>query len=327
MEESEIFDIAVVGGGISGVMAYLRAALNMDRTLFFVGSGQTKKRARGTWIPDIENIPGFHGIKHPTQVITKSTLEWIEKHQHLAGQVVKDAVTSIQGSEGNFQLTVEGEQKIYRARYVILATGVMDIQPTLAGSIKPFLPFANKGYLIYCIRCDGHRAIGSRPTVIGSRESAVQTAILLKERYRIESVTILTQGKNPDFKPESAALAARYGISVYQEEIQEILGDAKSVGLTGYRLASGRIVETNKSFILLGVVSYNKLLVDLGGKVDPTTGQVLVNSEMESSVKGVFIVGDLAFGRKLQIYTAWDEAVDAAEAINLRLRLGRRFKI
>lgn len=57
--------------------------------------------------------------------------------------------------------------------------------------------------------------------------------------------------------------------------------------------------------------------------MDPA-GKALVNENYESSVEGLFVVGDLVSGKKMQIYTAWDEAVDAADEIDRRLRARKR---
>jgi thioredoxin reductase len=53
-------------------------------------------------------------------------------------------------------------------------------------------------------------------------------------------------------------------------------------------------------------------------------GKALVDEHFESSVKDFFVVGDLVSGRKMQIYTAWDEAVDAADEIDRRVRARKR---
>ena len=103
----------------------------------------------------------------------------------------------------------------------------------------------------------------------------------------------------------------------------EILGDPKHSGLEGYRLDDDTTVKTDRSIIALGSIVYNKLLTELGGDV-AENGRVIVSERFETSVPGFFAVGDLVTGRKMQIYTGWDEAVDAADEINRRLRSARR---
>ncbi len=319
------FDVVVVGGGASGVMAFLRCALNYDRVLLVQGSPQTQKRSRGAWVHEVDNIPGWQGIIHPVNKINSTTLQWLEGQTQLKSEALKGEVTKISGSEGSFELEVSAKTENHklRSKYVILATGVMDIQPTIGGAMDPFFPYANKGFLIYCMRCDGHRLIGHKVSIFGHSDSSIHIATILKERYELKDLSILTNGKRGEFSEEKLAMAKKLGISIMEEELVGIEGDPKGAGLGAYLLAGGKKVATDRSVVSLGIKAYNDLLVGLNGQVD-SSGQAIVSEKMESSISGLFVVGDLAAGHKMQIYTGWDDAVDAADEINHRLRKARR---
>lgn len=321
------YDIAVIGAGGAGTMAHLRAVLNRDRSVLFKGDANDKRRSRATWVHEVDNIPGMHGIKNPIQASGSQTLKWINSQEHLKDYStdLNGKVTRIERLEKGFRLhyTEKKQDKTLDAAYVILATGITDVQPLIQGELKPIFPFANRGDILYCLRCDGHQSIGHSLSIIGSGDKTIYMAALMQERYGHESVQILTNGQ--PFEPstdELKALAKAYNMQIHHAEISEIIGDPK-VALEGFMLADGTRIESSKSIAALGMIVFNALLTDLGGEVD-SDQRVLVNNTFESSVPGIFAVGDLVAAGRMQVYTAWDEAVTAAEEINRRLRAVRR---
>jgi thioredoxin reductase (NADPH) len=322
---SEKFDVAVIGGGGAGTMAYLRAVLNNDKSVMFTGDALAKKRGRATWVADVDNIPGMHDLKQPILASTASTVKWLESQENLKekGRVVKSAVTKIEKLEDSFKLYYmhnKEEQHIF-ARFVIIATGVMDVQPEINGHIKPIFPFANRGDVLYCVRCDGHKTIGHTLSVIGYDNSAIAIGALMRERYGVKEISILTHGNPDQFSEKFLNLAEAYNMKFYRQPITGVLGDNKT-GLQGYTFPEGQ-VETTRTIISLGVIVYNDLLKQLGAELD-NIGKAVVNNYFETSVPNLFAVGDIVAGKKMQIYTGWDEAVDAADEINKRIRMEKR---
>ncbi|MAF67577.1 MAG: hypothetical protein CMJ84_18215 [Planctomycetes bacterium] len=323
----EPFDLAVIGAGGAGTMAFLRGVLNYDRCALFTGDGETRRKGRSTWVNQVDNIPGMHDLGHPIGKSTRGTLKWIEGQDGLRdrGTVIRGVVERLEPVEDGFvcHYADRKDRHRLRARFVVLATGCMDVQPEIAGSIEPVLPFANRGDLIYCVRCDGHLTRGKSLAVIGARDSAVSSGTMMADRYGHEAVTILTNGLEESFSEEARALVAAHGMSIRTSPIAEVIGDPRGDGLEGFRLADGTAVSATRCIVSLGIIAYNILLTDLGGEVD-VNGRAVVGKAGESSVPGLFVVGDLQSGRKMQVYTTWDEAVDAADEINARIRAERR---
>lgn len=323
----ELYDVAVIGAGGAGTMAFLRAVLNNDRSVLFLGDATTKRRSRATWVFDVDNIPGMHGLKRPVTATSTSTLKWIAGQEHLRDKAttVKAAVASVVKQDDHFVLSydLKSEPHQIHARFVILASGIMDVQPQIDGSIEPFFPFANRGDFLYCVRCDGHRAIGAKLSMIGHNDQSVAIAVIMHERYGNEGIALLSNGESFTLSDRSRQFVEAYGFRLYEQPLAELLGDPKADGLSGFRLADGTVVDSTQCIVSLGAIVYSELLDSLGGTLDKA-GRVVVSEKFESSVPGIFAVGDLVAGRKLQIYTAWDEAVDAADEINRRLRQARR---
>lgn len=153
MTSEDRHDIAVVGAGGAGTMAYLRGVLNGDRTVLFTGDAQTKRKGRSTWVMHVDNIPGMHEVSRPIGSTSRSTLDWIAGQEVLKelGSVEKGAVERIERLDEGFRLhwSEKGEARSLDARFVVLATGIMDRQPEIGGSIKPILPYANRGDALY----------------------------------------------------------------------------------------------------------------------------------------------------------------------------------
>ncbi|MEZ4704121.1 MAG: FAD-dependent oxidoreductase [Bdellovibrionota bacterium] len=207
------------------------------------------------------------------------------------------------------------------AKHVVLATGIMDVQPKIGEKIEAFFPFANRGDLIYCVRCDGHKTFGKSLSILGNKDSAIYIGKLMAERYHHDQIAILTTGLPTQFSQKALDLVQKYHIEIYESPIESILGDPK-VSLEGFLLEDGTRVPTQMSIVALGIIPYNQLLVDLGGKVD-SEGRAIVDQKYQSNIENFFVVGDLVSGKKMQIYTVWDQAVDAADEINRRVRAAK----
>lgn len=326
MENHKVYSVCVIGGGAAGIMATLRTVLNNDECLLFPGSAKNKKRSRAFWVSKIENMPSHFTYKKGVDDPNKETLKWIKESPFSEKLILKnnEGVERIQKLENqNFEIQSSSGQ-IYYAKYIILCTGVMDIQPEINGSIDPILPYANVQIADYCLRCDGHHSLGQDLTIFGNGDGAAWVGIMLKERYNCPSVTILTNGVQPlRFSDEVQSLVELYQIKLKSSSVIEVIGEPKKNLLEGYKLENGEFIPSSFTFISLGMIVYNELAIQVNADLD-NRGFVKTDSLGESSVKGLFVAGDLRANAKKQIYTAWDHAVDSADKINNLLRREKR---
>ena len=320
----KIHDVAVIGGGSAGAMAALRVVLNNDECLFFPGSPKDKKRSRAFWVTKVENMPGHLDYKKGIEEPNKESFEWLAAGPFKEKFIWKKntgVTTLAKDADGIFTL-IDNKNVIYRARYVILCTGVMDVQPIIQGSIEPIYPYANIQLADYCMRCDGHHVLNKKIAVFGHNSAAAWVAIMLYERYQCPFVTILTNGEKPSFDEETQALIKRYNFKVETAAITEIKGDPKNKILESF-ICGDKVVSADFAFIALGMIVYNELAKGLGANLDQR-GFVLTDNKGKSSVEGLYVAGDLRANNKKQIYTAWDGAVDSADEINLLIRRKKR---
>lgn len=320
MKTKDDFKTVIVGGGAAGIMAALRGVLNNEKVVLYLGSGKARKKSREMWVTKVENVPGLESYKKGIVDPNKDTLKWI-KESKFAGniEVIRKSVTQIKKlDDGSFEV-YDDKEGVQKAFAVVLATGLMDVQPYIQGSMEPVFPYANVQLIDYCIRCDGHHVHGKETSVIGHSNEAGWVAALLKERYDIPKMTVLTNGEEPEYDEQVIKMHKAYGIETQKSPILEIQGKPKELIMDGFKLEDGTMVNSQISFVSLGMIIYNELAKNLGADLDKR-GFVITNEKGESSVEGLYAIGDLQADTKKQIYTSWDMAVDALDNIDNKIR-------
>jgi thioredoxin reductase (NADPH) len=320
----KVYDVAVIGGGSAGVMAAMRTVLNNDECILFPGTPKHKKRSRAFWVSAVENMPAHLPFKKGIEEPNKLTLDWLAQSAFASKfhWQKNRGITKIEkGIDGLFHLT-DDKDFTYLAQYVILCTGVMDIQPHITGSIEPVFEYANAQLIDYCIRCDGHHVLNKKIAIIGHSSAAAWAGIMLFERYQCPAVYILTNGESPLFDEETSELMTRYNFNVCTEKIESIVGNAKLKKLEAFK-TSNHLIQVDFAFVSLGMIVYNELAKMLNADLDQR-GFVTTDLKGKTSVDGLYVAGDLRANAKKQIYTAWDHAVDSADDINVLIRRKKR---
>jgi thioredoxin reductase (NADPH) len=322
---SKIYPVCVIGGGSAGVMAVLRTILNNDECLFFPGTPKDKKRSRALWVRKVENMPSHLQYKRAIEDPNAETIKWIQESDFKDNFYFKKntGVVSIKRNNDNLFEITDSNQEIHFAQYVILCTGVMDVQPHIQGSIEAVFDYANAQTIDYCLICDGHHVLGKKTVVIGHENGAAWVAIMLHERYQTPKMTILTNGQSPHFQNDTLKLLALYNIEVLTAPIKEVQGEEKGKVLTGFLLEDQQLISADMSFVALGMIVYNDLAKQLGAELDDR-GFVKADDGGQTSIQGLYVAGDLRANTRKQIYTAWDNAVTAASSINQKIRVKKR---
>ncbi len=303
-------DLIVVGGGIGGSAAALRAAQYNLKQVWILGDRSTAKASRGKYVYNIDNMLGIHPglllpkilklLNHPKHEEARRTLETAEFRIGTA-DIIQNAIERIRKDyaektamveekaikakkEGDCFVVTTSKGRSLRARNLVLATGCMDRQPRIMKTTKRgkvldeihwLYPYANHESLLYCIRCEGHLTQETRTAVIGAGESTAQVALSLHERYAT-NVALLTNGEELQAKDETKKLLGLYGISVCSGRIVELLdggGKPKGRRLRGFVLEDGRRVEVRFGMIVMGLFKvYNDLARQLGAALESGEG-------------------------------------------------------
>ncbi len=316
-----IYEVAIIGAGAGGIMALQRAILNNDEVLLFAGNQKDISNSRGTFVREVDNIPGLSKYKRVNINLRNEILKDIASDQNFSKNLnfFKRSVVNIKQENNKIFILEDNKGNVYQARYVILATGMMDEQPVINGKIDTIFPYANNETIAYCLRCDGHRALGKETVVIGSDDSAANVAIILQQRYKLPKITILTHGKKPTWDQSLQKKLSLYRIEFVEDTITNILGDESSGKLEGFMFSDSAKLSAEFGFVSMGIRPNNQLAKTLGAKLDPR-GLVIADQNSETTVQNFFVIGDLQADAMKQIYTAWNHAVKAADIINKRIR-------
>lgn len=287
------YDVMVIGAGPGGLTAALyasRANLTvgiLDRGIY---GGQTNNTA------EIENYPGFESIMGPElgEKMYKSSTRF-------GAEFLYGTVKSV---------TIDGDKRIvttdedtYEATVVIIATGSDYKKVGVPGENE----YSGRG-VSYCAICDGAFFKDEDLVVVGGGDSAVEEGIYLTQMAK--SVTIVHRRdqlraqkiiQDRAFKNDKIKF-------VWNADVEEILGDDK--GVTGLKY---RDKETNEehdisaagTFIYVGIQPLTEPFTDLGILDDQ--GWINTNTDMETSVPGIYAVGDVRKKDLRQITTAVGE--------------------
>jgi len=313
-------DLVIIGAGPAGLSAAqygARANLSVLVLEHMAPGGQALN------IDVLENYPGnvARGDMPPRSGFDFS--EDLHKQAEAFGaRFIMEGAATIAKEGETFTVTLTGGTTL-RAPALILATGAERRKLGVPGEAELY----GRG-VSYCATCDGPFFKGKRILVVGGGDAACDEAEYLS---RLTGTVILVHRKSM-FRAQKA-LAERTlenpRIEVrFNTRLVEIMGETKvsSVKLTGPAGNSAYEEPMDGVFIFAGSVPQTALVKDLGVKLDET-GYVITGQNMESSVPGLFAVGDVRSSPFRQVVVAAGEGAVAAHcaAAYLDNRKGIRY--
>ena len=289
-------DCLVIGAGPAGLTAAIYLARFRRRFQVIDGGA-----SRAALIPTSHNHAGFpDGIAGP-ELLRRMAAQ----ARKYGAPIVSGTVTHLQrDADGVFAAEVDGQRVL--ARTVLMATGVVDIEPDMPG-----LPDAiRRGMIRHCPICDGYEVIGHRVGVIGYGDGALRDALFV--RTYSKDVTLLSLGQPLNLSAAERREAAAAGIEIIEDKV-------RSVEIEGDRIASltlrgGACKPFDSLYSILGDKARSGLAASLGAKLDEKNG-IVTDEHQRSSIAGLYAAGDVV--RSLdQISVAMGQAAIAATAIH-----------
>ena len=288
-------DVLVVGAGPAGLTAATYLA-RFHRRFVVVDAG--KSRAR--WIPTSHNCPGF-----PSGIGGDALLGKLRTQAEAFGVSIEDGRIERLQLDGEAFVATAADGRSWRARFVLLATGVVDVMPAMDGLEAGIAAHAVR----LCAICDGYEASDADIAVLAPVDVGIHHAAFLRSFSRTVAVVPSEAGEP---SPDCARVAAEAGI--------ELLPAAVSMRCE----ADACVVETEAGtrrfdtlYPVLGSDAQSRLATELGAAVDDN-GELIVDARMQTSVDGIYAVGDVVSALN-QISVAMGHAAIAASALHRRL--------
>jgi thioredoxin reductase (NADPH) len=293
------YDLIIIGGGPGGLTAGLYGARANLKTLVlerYLPGGQLANTEL------VEDYPGFESILGPDLAAR------MEAHARHFGMELRTAEVTEIRCEGEDRVVVT-EDETYHAKALIIATGG---SPVLLG-VPGEKEFAGKG-VSYCAICDGAFFRNQVIAVVGGGDAAVEEAGFLtkygsrviiihrRDRFRAQKIIQQRAFENPKIEVVwNTVVTAITG----QEKVE--LVHLENV-LTGARtqLPAGAV------FVFIGFHPNNRLLPP-GVQLDEN-GYIITDARMQTSVPGIFAVGDVRQQLARQVTNAVGDGTTAAIA-------------
>ncbi len=307
-----MLDCAIIGGGPAGLTAGLYATRGglKNVTLFEMGvpGGQITKSS------EIENYPGYFDS-------SKTGLDFMDTWQkqcfHFGLKHEMKKVESIQKTEGHFTITLEGGETV-KAMTAIVCTGAV---PRRAG-FKGEDEFYGRG-VSTCATCDGFFYKEKPVTVLGGGDTALEEAFFLSNIC--SDVYVVHRRDEFRAAPPTLDRAMRKeNIHLITDSvIEEAVGGA--MGLSGVDIKNIKTDEITHMdntglFVFVGQDVKNDVLKDDNGEFIckmSDLGQVVVDLNMNTSVPGLFVAGDLRINAPKQVVSAaGDGSIAALQVIS-----------
>ena len=214
--------------------------------------------------------------------------------------------------DGDSFVALDEQGQAHHAKFVVLATGIVDRMPSFEGGSKALEEAIGAGAIRLCAVCDGYEASDERIAVYGPADEAIRHAVFLRTFSRRVSV-VPSEAGDPSEECRGLARAAGVEVLPVASMLEFREGGACAVELDG--VEPSRCFDT--IYPVLGGSAQSQLAAALGARVD-RAGELVVDDKQETSVDGLYAIGDVVSGLN-QISVAMGHAAIAASAIHQRL--------
>jgi len=287
MQEVNIYDVVIIGGGPAGLTAAQYASRAKLRTVILDKSATAGALAYSS---KIENYPGLTKPVPGKELLNMMRMQAIG----FGAEYVETQVVGV-NLAGDIKEVI-AVARTYSGKTVIIATGSMGRKPSIKGEEE----FLGRG-VSYCAICDAAFFKGKIVCIIGNSEEAIKEAGVLarfaETVYLISPAQKLKVNDNPILKEPNIKVLLGYTVtSIEGKEVVEKI----------------RMVDTGNKVSeleLAGVFIYlygSKPITDFLPDVLDTDkdGCIQVTPLRETSVPGVFAAGDVTCTEVRQVVVA-----------------------
>lgn len=295
-----MIDVIIIGAGPAGVTAaiYLKRA-NIN---FMLIEGQMIG-GKVNYTAEVDNYPPLKHISGPDLAMA-----YFDDLMHNNIEVQYENVISLKKENDIF--IVKTETKEYQAKAVIVATGTSDKLLGVKGEDKLF----HKG-ISTCALCDGNLFKGQTMAVVGGGNSALEETLYLS---KISPKIYLIHRRN-EFRGNQQYLSRikeTDNVEILTPFIiKECVGEEKleSLILENVETKQEKVLKISALFEYVGLLP-NTSFIDIKEVLDEK-GFVITNQVNQTSVEGLFAVGDVVSNSLRQIVVASSQGAIASQSV------------
>lgn len=268
-------DVIIVGGSFSGLSAAMQLVRGRRNVVLIDANSPRNRFAKTSY-----GVFGLDG-KTPAQIRTTALSQLSD---YPTFHLVEDMAIKVDKTPEGFCVTLRNGAT-YSAKKLILTTGITDQLPDIPGVKEHW----GKS-VIHCPYCYGYELKDRSLGVLATSELAYHQAAMIPDWG---ATTLFTQGQ---FKPEGEVLdhLISRGVSIEESPVTHVIGDGEHI--QHVLLADGRTIPIKGLYVAPRVIVASPLIgmLNLETVETPMGTMVTVNDLKESSVKGVFVAGDLS---------------------------------
>ncbi|MBR4313837.1 MAG: thioredoxin-disulfide reductase [Lachnospiraceae bacterium] len=296
-----VYDIIIIGSGPAGLTAAIYAKRACLNALLLYDPYAVESQICNTY--EVCNYPGFNNVSG------QELHDSFKKHaKELNVEMKGEKVTEITDIYLDIK-KVKTANAEYETKTIILATGG---SPKKGGFDRED-EFVGNG-VSYCATCDGAFFKDREVAVIGGGDTAVEDAIFLS---RIAKKVYLIVRRNElratKILQEEVKSAKNVEI-LYETVVKEIIGKDKVEGI----LIKGKndviMSELTVDGVFVGI-GMNPSSILLKDKVEMDGDYIKADETCETSVKGIYVVGDVRKKQLRQVITACADGANAITSI------------
>ena len=294
------YDALVLGGGPAGLAAALWLGRHRRR-VGVVDGGEPRNQAAAL-------THGYLGLDPipPGELLARAREDVLA--YSTASFLACRATGADRDGEGGFHVDTDHGERI-SARRLVLATGVVDEVPPIAGIEEHY-----GESVFHCPTCDGYEARDRDVVVLGWGAQIAGTALELLDWAR--RVTVVTGGRGFEGDERHRQALDRHRVEIKELEAAEFVG--RRGALRCVRLSDGTEVPCDLAFFSVAHHPRTELAVQLGCELTGE-GCIEVDQDCRTTVDGVFAAGDVTPGTQIvQVATAKGAIAGVACALSLQ---------
>jgi thioredoxin reductase (NADPH) len=306
----EKFDVVIIGAGPGGMTAGIYAVRANLKTLM-LEKGAPGGKMLSTY--EVENYLGLGNISG-----FDISDKMFQHTQELGVEYRYGDVTKVRDMGTHKEVEV-GDGTVYEAKSVIIASGTNPRSLGIKGESK----LTGRG-ISFCAVCDGAFFKGKDVIVVGGGNSAIEEAVFLTTM--VNHVTVVNILDTLQADPIAIDEANATGKIDYRlgYEVLSFNGDPTLTSVSIKNTKDGKEEEltVDGAFIFIGHVPETSLTDGL--EITDKWGYIETDKYMETSLPGIFAIGDVIVKELRQIITASSDGAIAAQAASKYIEKNRK---